>query len=336
MKPGTWLAAPALALFLALASHAAPAEWQPVTGELILKEQPGYGGLCGVAVDHANGDVFINLSDRGLYRSADQGKTWTHLGQEIIKGRTETPGCLQLDPTGKSPRILFPTVYGGAIAVGSKAGDPWKRMHAAATHIDWCAANWTGSEFKFLLALKHESGGVLLRSSDGGASFEEVGKGYGPAWIFNENTAVVTAARTPERPKAAILRTTDGGRTFQPVSDYAPVALPRWRGKTLYWLVEGALVQTTDQGATWTIVADIPIPQYGPVFGKTAKDLFVLTKTGVIASTDGGATWSKPLPLPDWKGASQLTWLDYDPIHDTLYAMKMTSDLYKLPHPNSG
>ena len=52
-------------------------DWQPTTAELIEKEKPGYGKLCGVVVDHASGDVFINLSDRGVYRSADQGKTWT-------------------------------------------------------------------------------------------------------------------------------------------------------------------------------------------------------------------------------------------------------------------
>ena len=31
------------------------------------------------------------------------------------------------------------------------------------------------------------------------------------------------------------------------------------------------------------------------------------------------------------KGVSPLTWLDYDPVNDVLYVMKMTSELYKLP-----
>src|SRR5262245_59448250 len=85
------------------AASASAADWEPVTAELIKSEKPGYGGLCGVAVDHSTGDVLINLSDKGLFRSIDQGKSWKKLGP-VIKGRTEWPGCLQLDPTGKSQR----------------------------------------------------------------------------------------------------------------------------------------------------------------------------------------------------------------------------------------
>ena len=35
--------------------------------------------------------------------------------------------------------------------------------------MDWCAADWP--DLKFLLTLKHESGGLLLRSRDGGTVF---------------------------------------------------------------------------------------------------------------------------------------------------------------------
>src|SRR4051794_36059887 len=79
-------------------------DWQATTEELIRTEKPGYGGLCGVLVDHKSGDVIVNVSDRGFYRSSDQGKTWKRIGAEV-KGRTEWPGCLQFDPTGKSKTL---------------------------------------------------------------------------------------------------------------------------------------------------------------------------------------------------------------------------------------
>ena len=56
----TYLAA--LALFIT-ASRAA--DWQPITTELLAMEKTGYGGLCGVVVDHASGQIIVNLSDRG-------------------------------------------------------------------------------------------------------------------------------------------------------------------------------------------------------------------------------------------------------------------------------
>jgi hypothetical protein len=77
--------------------------------------------------------------------------------------------------------------------------------------------------------------------------------------------------------------------------------------------------------------------QYGPIFGKTADELFVLTSAGIVGSTDGGRTWSKPLPLPEWKGTvAPLTWIDYGPATRSLYAMKMGSDLYRLSVPERG
>lgn len=95
--------------------------------------------------------------------------------------------------------------------------------------------------------------------------------------------------------------------------------------------MEGGLITTTDQGETWKKIGEVSDAQYGPVFGKSAKQMFVLTKVGVVESTDGGATWSKPLSPPqEMKGLGGLSWLEYDPRHDMLYLMKMGSDLYRL------
>jgi photosystem II stability/assembly factor-like uncharacterized protein len=249
-----------------------------------------------------------------------------------MKGRTETPGCFQLDPTGKTKRLLLPTVYGGPIAVGSAEKDEWRTLDKASVHVDWCAADWSDPDLKFILALKHESGGLLLWSRDGGKTFDEGAKGHGPAWVFDANTAVITLAKNKERPKGSLVRTTDGGRTLQPAGDYAPVSLPRLHGDALYWLADGALIKTTNKGEKWDKVCDLKDGRFGPVFGKDAKHLFVLTGAGVVESTDGGATWEKPIPIPkELKGVSPLTWLDYDPVNDVLYVMKMGSELYKMP-----
>jgi photosystem II stability/assembly factor-like uncharacterized protein len=327
---------------LLLLAGAAPAlaadpEWQPILTDLLKSEKTGFGGLCGVLVDHQTGDVWVNLSDRGMFHSGDQGKTWKRVSDTQPKGRTETPGCWLLDPTGKSGKMVTALVYGSPIAVSPDRAVTWKYLDAKSSHIDWCAVDWTDPDLKLVLALKHEANGLLLASTNGGKSLVEVGKGHGPGWVFDSQTAVVAQAKSKTTPKPALMRTTDGGKTFEPCGEYSPVgtnsaqALPRWYDGALYWLTDGGLIATTDRGKTWKKVGEVKDAQYGPVIGKDAKHLFVLTRPGVVESSDGGATWSKPLPPPpEMKGIGGLSWLEYDPRNDVLYLMKMGSDLYRL------
>jgi hypothetical protein len=316
---------------LVLASPAAgAAEWQTTTEELLRAQKPGYGGLCGVVVDHRTGDVLVNVSDRGFFRSTDQGRSWKRLGAEL-KGRTEWPGCLQRDPTGKTRAVASALVYGSPIVVSADGDGTWAAMDKKSGHVDWFALDWTDPDRRFVLALKHESGGLLLASRDGGKTFDEVGKGFGPAWVFDARTAVVAEAKSKDRPKPGLLRTTDGARTFKRCADWSATALPKWRDGALYWLVDGALLRSKDKGATWEKRGDLAGGRCGPVFGKDATHLLVLTGKEIVESTDGGATWPIKTALPkDLKGVSALTWIEYDPTRDVVYVMKMGSQLFKL------
>jgi photosystem II stability/assembly factor-like uncharacterized protein len=326
----------AAAFVLPIARGADEPQWEAMLGDLIKSEKAGYGGLCGLIVEPGSGDVIINVSDRGFYRSTDGAKSFKRIHETPIKGRTESPGCLMIDPTGKTNTLLAALVYGAPIQSSTDGGVHWKPMNEKITHIDWCAIDWNDPEHQFVLALKHEQGELMLVSTDAGKTFSEVGKGYGPAWIFNGTTAVAAEEKTKARPKPNLVRTEDAGKTWKPCGEYTPVGsasnrtMPKWHDGTLYWLVEGALVTTTDAGKTWNKISDVKAGRYGPVFGKAKGHLFILTTEGIVESSDGGTNWGKPIPLPKELKAGGLTWIDYDSKGDQLYAMKMTSDLYKL------
>ncbi len=326
-----------LAVALAAPASAAEPAWEAALGDFIKGEKPEFGGLCGVVVDRATGRVWVNISGRGLYVSAAGAKGFKRVSATQPKGRTETPGCLMLDPTGKSAKMVSAFVYGSPVGVSGDGGGTWAFMDKKSGHVDWCAVDWSDEGMRFVLALKHEQGGLLLVSRDGGKSFAEAGKGHGPGWVFDNRTAVVARVKKKDGPAPALLRTIDGGETWKPAGDYSPVgresaqALPRWQGGKLYWLVEGALIRTADKGETWEKLGAVKDGRYGPVFGKDADHLFVLTGAGVIESKDGGKNWSAPITLPKaMKGAGGLTWIEYDPKGKILYAMKMGSDLYRL------
>ncbi len=324
----------ALGWMLGLTAAVRAGDWQAIPLDQITKDKTGFGGLSCVIVDHKTGDLYAYVSDLGLFRSADQGNKWTKLAHGPTKGRTEWPGCMLIDPTGRERIMAVATVYGGPVQAGQLGADGfWGAVSDKSSHVDWCAVDWASPEPKLLLALKHESGGTLIASRDGGKTFDEVGKGYGPAYIFDKDTAVVAEAKSKDKPKPGLLRTTDGGKTFQPCGDHTATALPKFRDGALYWLTDGGLIRTTDAGKTWEKIGDVKDARYGPVFGKDAKQMFVLTGGGVVESNDGGATWSKPVAPPaDLKGVSALTWIDYDPVNDVVYIMKMGSDLYWMAH----
>jgi len=321
------------AAVFAVPALAPAADWKPITTELLASEKTGFGGLCGVVVDHATGKLIVNLSDRGIFTSSEHGKTWQRLGKEAFKGRTEDPGCFLIDPTGKTKRLLLPLVYGVPISFGNLATGNWRTANKDSVHVDWCAADWTDPEMKFLLALKHESGGVMLMSHDGGKKFTQVGKGFGAAWVFNSETAVAAKLKTKDNPAGGIVRTTDGGKTWEEAGSFTPnaITLPRWHDGALYWLAEGSLYKTGNKGSTWAKLSVVKDGRFGPVFGKDSKQMFVLTNAGIRESNDGGASWAAPIAAPkELKGTAGLTWLDYDPIADVLYIMKMGSELYAL------
>jgi len=327
---------PALSLFVLalLAGHALAGEWEPVTTELLKTEKTGFGRVSGVVIDRSTGEVFIWLSDRGLYRSVDQGTTWKPFGPRI-KGRTEWPGCMLTNPAGPLKSWVIATVYGGPIRFSDDAGETWKAMDAKSGHVDWVAVDWSDPARKFVLTLKHESGDLLLASHDGGQTFREVGKGFGPACIFDHQTGVVVQIVPGEGAKKAnkriLARTTDGAKTFQPIAEHSIKAVPSWFGETPYWLTDKALITSSDKGQTWKELGAVRGGISGPAFGKDAKLQFVLTSAGVVESADGGTSWSAPVALPkEMKGTSPLSWIAYDPKGDVLYVMKMGSELYRL------
>jgi photosystem II stability/assembly factor-like uncharacterized protein len=322
-----------LALCLYLANRSLAAEWEALTADLVRQEKPGFGGVSGVVVDRATGDLFIWLSDKGMYHSGDQGQTWKPFGKPS-KGRTETPNCILTNPTGPLETFIIPLVYGGPTITSNRTGESWTTMGKQTVHVDWVAVDWSDSARRFVLTLKHESGGVLLASDDGGTTFHEVGKNFGFAALFDNKTAVV--ARTepggkPKTKKTVLMRTSDGCQTFEPVGEFNTKALPVLLEKTAYWLTDSGLIRSKDQGKTWQRLGAVKGGISGPVFGKDARHLFVLTTGGILESRDGGSQWAAPIPLPTgMKGASTLSWLAYDAPRDVLYVMKMGSELYRL------
>jgi photosystem II stability/assembly factor-like uncharacterized protein len=325
-----------IALSFAATARGEKGQWTPISDDVISQleksgKKVGYPGLtAGVAVDPASGDVYMVVCDQGLWKSTDAGKTFTRIDHNTIGGRCETGFALDFDPAGS--RLACFMIYGSCASTPDAAATwtAWKT-----NHLDFGAVDWEATG-KALLAIRHESGGILCVSKDGGQTWKNLGKtgpdtkivkedrDYKGLGMFDASTLVASRG-------AGILRSTDGGTTWAQVSD-AKLAAPvmRVHKGVGYWMSEKGLLASKDKGATWAIVNPVKAV-FGPYFGKDGQHMIVVGKEGFSESTDGGLTWKVAAPLPP-SFTVALVGPNYawDSIHNIFYASSMGKPTYKF------
>jgi photosystem II stability/assembly factor-like uncharacterized protein len=319
-------------LLSALAVHAA--EWVNISDSITSQVKPGYAGpTAGVTVNPANGDVFMVVSDQGLWKSTDHGATFARCDDKNIGGRCETGWALNFDPTGQ--RLFCFMIYGSS-AMTTDGGRTWAKSKVS--HLDYGSVDWSDTG-KRVLAIRHESGGMLTTSDDGGATWKDLEKGFNNCGVFDRNTFVATKAK-----EKGIFRSTDAGATWTKVSDLSPVAATPvvFRG-VCYWCDGSSILLSKDKGATWIRMwpwsQPLPGPEtdsrfiHGPFFGEEEAHFVAVGKNGFQETTDGGKTWQVAAPLPPGftvnRVGANYAW---DAKNNIFYASTMTKPTFKYQH----
>ena len=262
-------------------------EWTNISDATTATVKPGYAGpTAGVVADRASGDVFMVVNDQGLWRSTDRGATFARCDGGAIGGRCETGWALQADPAGK--RLACFMIYGSS-AMTTDGGATWSKFKV--THLDFGAVDWADTG-KRLLAIRHESGGMLTTSEDAGAAWRDLEKGFSGCGVVDHATFLATKEKEP-----GIFRSTDTGATWAKVSDERPFApVPVVVDGAVYWPAGKSLLVSRDKGATWTAMA--VEATHGPMFGKDSTHFVVAGKSGISETLDAGKTWQHAAPLP--------------------------------------
>ena len=291
----------------------------------------GYPGLtAGIAVDPSNGDVFMVVCDQGIWKSSDGGKSFSRADKGAVGGRCETGFALNFDPAGK--RLACFMVY-GSCADTADAGATWNAWKT--NHLDFGAVDWEKTG-KALLSLRHESGGVLCLSTDGGQTWKDLGRRGADKKVVKQDReykmlGMFDAGALLASRGDGILRSTDGGETWAKVSDAKPVAPVMSVHKGVgYWLTDKGILASKDKGATWSVAWPVKA-SFGTWFGKDDKRMMVVGQDGFSESTDGGGTWKVVAPLPPGIGVGPVgpnyAW---DAAGDVLYASSMGKPAYRF------
>ena len=309
-------------LAVAFIAHAAFAgEWTNISDPVTAQVKPGYAGpTAGVVVDRTSGDVFMVVNDQGLWHSSDHGGAFERCDGKTVGGRCETGWALQADPAGK--RLACLMIYGDS-AITADGGKTWTKFKTS--HLDFGAVDWADTG-KRLLAIRHESGGLLTTSEDGGATWTDLEKGFSGCGVFDRTTFVATKEKTP-----GIFRSSDAGATWTQVFPETPAAaVPVVFEGAGWWPTGKGVLVSRDKGATWTALGTPVEATHGPFFD-TAQHFVIVGKSGFSETKDGGQTWQPAAPLPAGFGISRVgpnyAW---DPRADIFYASTMTKPTFKF------
>jgi photosystem II stability/assembly factor-like uncharacterized protein len=223
---------------------------------------------------------------RGVYRSTDAGRTWTHVGLALA-GQI---GAIRVDP--RDPSTAYVAALGNAFAPNRERG-VYKTADGGRT---WAR----------VLHLSDSTGAVDVELEPGNPDVV-----YASMWRAERKPwTIVSGAR-----EGGIYRSADAGRTWAKLGGGLPtglfgksnVAVSAANPARVYALVEAkpgsGLYRSDDRGATWRLVNAqatlVTRPFYYTTLAAdpTDADVVYAGAEGFFKSTDGGATF-RPFETP--------------------------------------
>ena len=281
--------------------------WTPIF------DAAGVASIGAIAVAPSNPDVLyvgtgeadmrdsIQFGD-GMYRSADGGKTWKHVGLDT----TRQIGRVIVHP--RDPNTVFVAALG----------------HVYGPHPDRGV-------------YRSKDGGAtwqkVLYKGDGIGAIDVAFDPSNPQTVY----AALWAVRRPpwfiyapaNGPGSGLFKSTDGGTTWNPLTKGLPaeglgrmgIAISPANPRRVYVVAdakEGGLFRSDDAGATFTRVSsDNRIWQRGWYFEKVTADprnadVVYVPNTGVYKSVDGGKTWGAPIKASPGGDDYHMVWISPD------------------------
>lgn len=208
-----------------------------------------------------------------VYHSTDLGERWTRFQEGLPERRTPSFAVLE------DGRLLAGTIAG--LYVSGDRGRSWQRRTDPGLSIRAIAHD---SRRPARIVLATEGAGVWI-STDGGSSFEPSSRGMsnvriaallvvGQGQVSEPREAEVLAAVHHAGPLSGIYGSTDGGRSFEPVTrDLPPVLELRSTGDGVYAVTEEGLFERTAGSTGWRRIEEPALAENGMAPGDRSTDL---------------------------------------------------------------
>jgi hypothetical protein len=314
---------------------------QGVVDDLVRQgKKLGFGNnTAGVGVDRTTGHVYMIVSDQGMWRSTDQGRTFVLLGEAKAGGRAETGFALNFNPAGKGI-AYFPVYSRGSITLDGKT---WKSLGDPGS-TDFGAVDWSDREARTILIKQHHTKGTTYLTLDGGKKWAKLdGDDFSAVGVFDAKTLVAVRGGGKDAVGQAvgkgIVLSTDDAKVWRQVSKLTPNGRTMTvLGGTGYWVSKEGVLVSKDKGETWSVLGKPVEAYWGPCFGNDEKHIVVVGPKGFMETKDAGATWDLAAPLPPfskenfyakWNTNGWFLNFAWDPVNNVFYASAMGSPTYK-------
>ncbi len=286
--------------------EAPPATWVNATGNLAnMASECGNLGL--VSANPCSNMVIAGVAKAGLWATEDGGKHWSKLGSGAGSDEiTNRISAIVYDP--EHPGTFWESgIYnGGGVYKTTNNGQTFEQL-GDVTHNDSVSVDFSDPDRKTLLAGPHEATSKLFRSTDGGATWNDIGKSLPGNAGFCTATQVVSANNLLVGCAGGGVFHSSDGNAWTSVGSKGVIPQPLLASDgTIYWPgSQGGISVSTDQGQHFTETADGNTAPgiVGSLYPAELPDgrIVIVGKDHLLISSDKGRTWKpigEALPYP--------------------------------------
>jgi photosystem II stability/assembly factor-like uncharacterized protein len=267
---------------------------------------PDGGKVCALAASPSRpAVVYAGVTPGGVYRSADNGATWTFAGTGL--GPDSSACHLAVDPV--RPNVVWAGT-GTGLFKSENSGTSWVLRGPSFHGFKAIAAVAVDPKHPSTILAALQVYSPLFRSQDGGATWTAAGP-------RTQGTSILLFDPHPSGTVYAVagglLKSRDSGASWSlltglpPVQPISALAVDPKDSRTLYLSGLGGFFRSANSGVSWTKVQSLgAVPITGLALAPGSKPsapstLYIATSTqGVLISTNGGTTSRPSGPgLPD-------------------------------------
>lgn len=254
-------------------------------------------GSTSVMFRNTNGDVYAAMPYYGIYKSTDNGKTWSNIGFQ----QTTNPSYAV--KAGRNGVVMAKNQSGGIIR-SLDNGLSWATSGLSGQEVVSMAVDSSGYFLAGTKSLSSPWIGGLYRTTDNGVNWTliwsktdsiPVAIGINPSGhVFTGLSFPPANPKDPKSIKSELFLTTDGGLTWvhRAATAYsAGFAFIGFNGNgDLYYNSDSGLVKSNNGGVSRTIVS---VSNASSIGFTSTFHIFAGIPNGVIKSVNNGTSWTK-------------------------------------------